>query len=135
MVNPRTNFPKDDNLHDNWCGGKPPRTNFPKDDNLHDNWCGGKPPRTNCRDICFVYVLKSKKDNNLYIGSTNDLERRLSEHNEGLVFSTKSRVPFELVYYEAYRSESDARHREKNLKIRSRAFTQLKKRIKGSIEL
>jgi len=83
----------------------------------------------------YVYILKSKKDNNFYTGSTNDLERRMQEHNGGLVFSTKSRGPFELVYYEAYKSESDARSREKSLKIRARAFTQLKKRIKESISI
>ena len=81
----------------------------------------------------YIYILKSKKDNNCYIGSTNDLERRIAEHNSGLVFSTKSRLPFELVYYEAYRLESDARSREKSLKLRSNAFAQLKKRIKGSL--
>ena len=83
----------------------------------------------------YVYILKSKKDNKFYTGSTNNLRRRMNEHNSGLVFSTKSRVPFELVYYEAYKSESDARHREKNLKLRSRAFAQLKNRIKESIAL
>ena len=81
----------------------------------------------------YVYVLKSKKDGNLYTGSTNDLKRRLDEHNNGLVFSTKSRRPFELVYYEAYKSEKDARSREKNLKLGSRAFAQLKKRIGESL--
>jgi len=90
-------------------------------------------PRTNC--LFYVYVIKSKKDNCCYIGSTNDLERRIEEHNAGLVFSTKSRIPFEIIYYEAYRSESDARDREKNLKIRSRAYAQLRKRIKRSIEI
>jgi len=82
----------------------------------------------------YLYVLKSKKDGNLYIGSTNDLRKRLAEHNTGKVFSTKSRTPFELIYYEAYKSESDARSREANLKLRSRAFTQLKKRIKNSLQ-
>jgi putative endonuclease len=81
----------------------------------------------------YVYIIKSKKDNEFYTGSTNDLKRRMKDHNNGLVFSTKSRIPFELVYYEAYKSESDARHREKNLKLRSRAFAQLRKRIKESI--
>lgn len=81
----------------------------------------------------YVYILKSKKDNNFYIGSTNDLKRRINEHNSGLVFSTKSRMPFELVYYEAYKSEGDARKREKNLKLRSRAFAKLKKRTKESV--
>lgn len=82
----------------------------------------------------YVYILKSRKDFLLYIGSTNDLRKRLREHNEGKVFSTKSRQPFELVYYESYKSESDARKREKNLKLRSRAFTQLKRRIQESLK-
>lgn len=82
----------------------------------------------------YVYILKSKKDFNLYIGSTNDLRNRLKEHNTGKVFSTKSRIPFELVYYEAYKAEKDARKRESNLKLRSRAFAQLKKRIIKSVE-
>ena len=83
----------------------------------------------------YVYLIKSIKDKNFYIGSTNDLRRRLDEHNNGLVFSTKLRVPFELVYYEAYRVEKDARQREKNLKLRSRAFAQLKKRIQNSLKI
>ena len=81
----------------------------------------------------YLYVLKSKKDGNLYIGSTNDLRRRFKEHNDGKVFSTKFRKPLELIYYEAYKSEKDARKRESNLKLRSRAFTQLKKRIQESL--
>ncbi|MFH1868962.1 MAG: GIY-YIG nuclease family protein [Candidatus Omnitrophota bacterium] len=81
----------------------------------------------------YVYVLKSSKDNMLYTGSTNNLKRRLKEHNKGLVYSTKSRRPFNLVYYEAYSSEKDARKRESNLKLRSRAFTQLKRRIQECI--
>jgi len=76
-----------------------------------------------------VYLLKSSKGNDLYVGFTNDLKRRVKEHNNGLVSSTKSRKPFELIYFEAYKSEKDARLREKNLKLRSRAFAQLKKRI------
>jgi putative endonuclease len=81
----------------------------------------------------YLYILKSKKDKNLYIGSTNDLKKRLSLHNSGKVFSTKLRFPLELVYYEAYKSGKDARKREKNLKLRSRAYAQLAKRIKLSI--
>jgi len=85
--------------------------------------------------MTYVYILKSKKDANFYIGSTNDLKRRMTEHNAGLVFSTKARTPFELIYYEAYKSEKDAKRREKNLKLRSRAFAQLKKRIRESMLL
>ncbi|MBI3627601.1 MAG: GIY-YIG nuclease family protein [Candidatus Sungbacteria bacterium] len=83
----------------------------------------------------FVYILKSLKDLKLYTGSTNDLRRRLREHNSGLIASTKFRRPLRPVYYEAYRSESEARQREKNLKLRARALQQLQKRIKESISL
>ena len=81
----------------------------------------------------YVYILKSKKDRNLYIGSTNDLRRRLAEHNSGKNLSTKSRAPFELRYYEAYYSEDDARHRESALKKNGNALAQLKRRISASL--
>ena len=81
----------------------------------------------------YVYLLRSQKDRDLYIGFTNNLERRIKEHNDGLVASTKSRMPFELMYYEGYKAEKDARQRERNLKLRSRAFAQLKKRIIDSL--
>ena len=82
----------------------------------------------------YTYILKSKKDSQLYLGSTIDLKKRFKEHNDGKVFSTKSRRPFELVYYEAYKSEGDARKREASLKLRSRAFAQLRKRITDSVK-
>ncbi len=82
----------------------------------------------------YVYVLKSEKDDKLYFGSTNDLRRRLSDHNSGKVPSTKSRRPFILKYYEAYSAESDARHREASLKKDGRALAQLKRRITDSLQ-
>lgn len=81
----------------------------------------------------FVYILKSLKDNNLYIGYTNNLKRRLKEHNSGGVQSTNLRKPLKLIYYEAYLSEKDAKHREFNLKLRSRALAQLKKRLEDTL--
>lgn len=83
----------------------------------------------------FVYILKSSKDREWYIGSTNDLERRIEEHNSGKVPSTKSRIPLKIIYYEAYLSGKDARHREHNLKLRSRALAQLKKRLEDTMEI
>ena len=64
----------------------------------------------------YVYVLISKKDGKFYTGSTNDLKRRLDEHNAGKVESTTRRKPFLLIYYEACIDEKDARQREKYLK-------------------
>jgi len=83
----------------------------------------------------YMYILKSSADNNLYIGSTRDLKKRFIEHNKGLSKSTKNRRPFKLIYYEAYLAESDARKREHNLKLRAKAFTQLKRRIQTSINI
>jgi putative endonuclease len=80
-----------------------------------------------------VYILKSRKDNKFYIGSTNNLKKRLKQHNNKQVRSTAKRTPLELVYCEIYKAEKDARHREENLKLRSKAFAQLKKRIKYSM--
>ena len=81
----------------------------------------------------YVYILSSEQDNNLYIESSNDLRRRLSEHNSGKVTSTKSRGPFVLKYYEAYKAESDARRREQSLKRDGRALAQLKRRLSESL--
>ena len=82
----------------------------------------------------YTYLIKSKKDGELYIGSTDNLRRRFQEHNKGLNRSTKYRIPFELVYYEAYKSEKDARDREHNLKLRANALNQLKRRITKSLK-
>jgi len=82
----------------------------------------------------FVYILKSKKDKSLYTGYSNDLRKRFKEHNLGLVYSTKSRKPFYLVYYEAYLEKQDAVNREHNLKLRAKALRQLKIRIKTSLQ-
>ena len=64
----------------------------------------------------YVYILKSDKDGKLYIGYSNNLQKRFKEHNLGLVESTKSRMPLHLIYYEAYTSKEDATKREHNLK-------------------
>ena len=50
----------------------------------------------------YVYVLLSEKDGRFYTRSTNDLKRRLVEHNAGKVVSTQRRKPFKLIYYEVY---------------------------------
>ncbi len=81
----------------------------------------------------YVYILKSSLDDKLYIGYTNDLKRRFSEHNSGLNTSTKHRRPFELVYYEAYKSKIDAMERERKLKQFKNSYTELCKRMKNSL--
>ncbi len=81
----------------------------------------------------YVYVLKSEKDDSLYFGYTSDLKRRFVEHNERQNLSTKSKTPFQLIYYESYRARADAKHRERQLKLFSGAMTHLKKRIRNNL--
>ena len=69
----------------------------------------------------------------MYVGYTNNLRRRLGEHNDGKNFSTAPRLPFELVYYEAYTAEADARRREKSLKLRGQARVHLISRLTASL--
>ncbi|MGC9048633.1 MAG: GIY-YIG nuclease family protein [Patescibacteria group bacterium] len=64
----------------------------------------------------YLYILLSLKDKKFYIGVTDDLRRRIKEHNLGKVKSTKNRRPLKLIYYEAYLLKSDALRREKFLK-------------------
>ena len=82
----------------------------------------------------YVYVIKSKKDSSIYIGYANDLARRIKEHNTGKSEYTKNKYPYDLIYYESYKSISDAKYRENNLKKFAQAYSQLKKRIKNSLE-
>lgn len=81
----------------------------------------------------YFYVLKSKKDKDLYFGYSEDLKYRLMQHNSGEVKSTKLKQPFVLVYYEAYRSKADAKHREYSIKLRGNAYLQLKRRIENCV--
>jgi len=78
----------------------------------------------------YVYVLQSLKDGNFYVGYTSDLKKRLKMHNDRKIKSTKNRVPFKLVYYEACLNQKDALEREKYLKTTyGRRF--IKRRIKN----
>ena len=81
-----------------------------------------------------VYLLKSRKDNRLYVGYTNDVERRLRAHNNGFVPYTRKHLPWELIYYESFRSLEDAKKREKALKHFGKAYGQLKARIMNSLK-
>ena len=81
----------------------------------------------------YVYVLKSKKDNKLYIGYTSDLKRRLAEHKRGKSENISHRLPIELVYYESYKNKEDAQDREKGLKNSGSVYNGLVKRVKKSI--
>jgi putative endonuclease len=64
----------------------------------------------------FIYIIKSLIVTRYYIGSTEDLERRLSDHNSGKVKSTKAYKPWKLVYSERFDTKSAALKRERQIK-------------------
>ncbi len=71
----------------------------------------------------FVYILYSDLRNRYYIGSSENIERRLERHNQGATKSTKSGRPWKIVYTEEYKSKSDAIKRELYLKrMKSRVY-------------
>ena len=77
-------------------------------------------------NMYWVYVLKNRKDGEPYYGYTNNLERRLKEHDVGKIWK--------FIGCEGYASELDARERERKLKYYGQARTHLKNRLKRSFE-
>lgn len=72
-------------------------------------------------------MLRSEKDGNFYVGYTKNLRIRLQQHNAKDNFSTKSRLPLNLIYTEACLGEQDARRRENYLKTtQGRRFLKLR---------
>ena len=64
----------------------------------------------------YVYILQSKVDNTLYTGFTTNIKRRLLKHNRGENISTKNKIPYKLIFFEAFLNKKDALNREKYLK-------------------
>ena len=81
----------------------------------------------------YVYILFSLKDRRFYVGVTEDLRRRLKEHWQGKVKSTRHRLPLKLICYEAYLTKREAQRREKYLKT-SDGRKELKIRLAKSLE-
>ncbi|HBL51963.1 MAG: hypothetical protein A3D24_00650 [Candidatus Blackburnbacteria bacterium RIFCSPHIGHO2_02_FULL_39_13] len=79
----------------------------------------------------YVYVLKSSKDNKLYIGKTTNLKRRLQEHARGAVDSTKNRRYLKLIHYEYFVNKFDVSSREVFLKSGA-GHEQLSKMLKNT---
>lgn len=77
----------------------------------------------------YVYLLRSKKNGQFYIGSTADLKQRFNQHNDGLSMATKAFTPWELIYYEAFNAKALALKREIKLKQYGRGLVELKKRL------
>ncbi len=78
--------------------------------------------------MCYVYVLANPKDGRLYCGFSTNLKRRLKEHE------ATEHPGWQLVYYEAYRDERDARQREQKLKQYGSARGKLTARLEHSLK-
>jgi putative endonuclease len=63
-----------------------------------------------------VYILLSKTTNKFYIGSTGNLDDRLTRHNNGRSKSTKTGMPWTIVYTEVFQTRSEAMIRETEIK-------------------
>src|SRR3989344_556692 len=74
------------------------------------------PSNTTSHMFFYVYVLESLKDRERYVGYTNNLKKRIKEHENGKSFSTKPRLPVKLIYFEGCLDETDAKRREHYLK-------------------
>lgn len=73
----------------------------------------------------YVYIVKCEKDSSFYTGYTNDIERRVNQHNKGIGSKyTRSRGPVQLLYYETFRTRKGAIQREREIK----QFTRKRKR-------
>ena len=81
-----------------------------------------------------IYLLQGKKDRRWYSGCAAALRECFKEPNEGLVFSTKGRGPFSLIYYEACLNKDDAFARERYLKS-GMGKRYLKNRLKRFLSL
>lgn len=67
----------------------------------------------------YTYILRSDIDGRLYKGHTDDVEKRLKEHNTGKTKSTKGYIPWKLVYIETFKTKQEAILREKYFKTGS----------------
>lgn len=65
-----------------------------------------------------VYILYSKSLDRYYVGFTNDIERRLAEHDRKKGKYTDSGIPWQLVYQEPYSTKTEAMNREKFIKLK-----------------
>ena len=71
---------------------------------------------------CHVYILQSASTGRYYCGTTNDLERRLREHNDPTFIGTRTTKrftgPWTLIWTESHPSRAKAMTREKQIKKR-----------------
>ena len=71
---------------------------------------------TKYKRMFFVYVIRSEKDGRFYVGMSENVEKRILQHNKGMTFSTKGFRPWKLFLFEKFETRDEARKREVYLK-------------------
>ncbi|MFB3924111.1 MAG: GIY-YIG nuclease family protein [Terriglobia bacterium] len=64
----------------------------------------------------YLYILRSTSSGRFYVGHTEDVARRLAEHNQGRASSTRNRGPWEVIHTEEFATRSEASRRERAIK-------------------
>jgi len=72
--------------------------------------------------MIYTYLLKSEIDRSFYVGISEDVDKRLQEHNSGQLKVTSSKKPWNLVYYKEHLDYVEARKHEKWLKKKNRRY-------------
>ncbi len=80
----------------------------------------------------YFYILRSLKNNKLYLGSTSNLRRRIKEHNDGKSVATKPNIPYELMFYSVFKNKQDAIASEKYFKT-TRGWERIHRMLKHSL--
>jgi putative endonuclease len=68
--------------------------------------------------LFYIYILRSIRTQQYYVGSTKNVEHRLQEHNRGKSSSTKSGLPWKLIHIESFSTRSEAVRQELKIKAR-----------------
>lgn len=80
----------------------------------------------------YFYIIRSLRNNKLYLGQTIDLKARLISHNKGENLATKPNIPYELIFYSAFKNEKDAINCEKYFKTTA-GWKRLHKMLENSL--
>ena len=82
----------------------------------------------------YVYILWSSKSKNFYYGYTEDLKKRIKQHNDGISFATKPYRPWKLVFYAAFDSMNLAKDFERYIKTGSGKAFAYKRLVPGALK-
>lgn len=90
--------------------------------------------RSKMENFYYFYILRSKKNNKLYLGFTKDPFKRLERHNTGTELATKPNIPYELIYFAGFENRKDAALCEKYFKTTS-GWHRLKHMLKNTLDV